>query len=110
MKENIKRDEPLSEELLEQVTGAAGSFASCRECGNTMNQYIRTIRTRNDNQSKAFEAVVEGNNRGAAVYSQEYNNNHLLAQQKYQQMAAHGHPDLDEHLRRRGLPPPAGAQ
>jgi hypothetical protein len=102
MQEYTNRAEPLSEELLEAVTGAGGgmsrpgpgSFLDCPSCKRAYASYDDAILWRQRYQHGADAAQTYGNQQSAAHYSAKSTQMDQTAQAKYQQMANHGHPDF----------------
>ena len=111
MEEHNKREELLREELLEGITGGTGgasgsgrtqgptSFLNCPSCQFEANWYDHHIITRDQLQVSVDAMVNLGNNPMADRLNHESNLRHRLAQESYQKMAAHGHPDFPAALR-----------
>jgi hypothetical protein len=121
MEEHTEREEPLSEELLEWVTGASGngnvstsnhpgpgSFLHCRDCQAGAAMYDYHIHGRDTTQAEVDSAIAQGAPHTADMLLQWSNEHHQSAQAHYEQMAAHGHPDFPAALRqqRRNYNPP----
>jgi hypothetical protein len=108
MQEHSKREEPLEEELLDRVSGAGssvsttrnpGPFLDCRECRSEARQHAGHIIMRDGHQTSVDYMVSHGNNAMAELYNQASNERHQWAQESYQKMEAHGHPDFPAALR-----------
>ena len=110
MQEHSKREEPLSEDLLEGMTGGTGgasgsgrtqcptSFLNCPQCQSEAQRYGGQIITRDRMQNAVDSAVSHSNPVMADVFNQESNHWNQQAQKSYQKMAAHGHPDFPAAL------------
>jgi hypothetical protein len=111
MQEHSKREESLSEELLEGITGGTGgasgsgrtqgptSFLNCRECRSEARRYGLYINVRDQHQNAVDFAVSHNNNPLADVLNQASNQYDRQAQGSYQKMEAHRHPDFPAALR-----------
>jgi hypothetical protein len=100
MQEYTNREEPLSEELLEAVTGAGGegSFLNCPSCHVHAVHYDFHIYMRDDIQQSIDSKVRVGNYYAADLNFKDSENHHRAAQDIYEEMAAHGHPDFPAAL------------
>jgi hypothetical protein len=109
MQEQRKREESLSEELLDRVTGAGsilstsknpgpGSFLDCADCQSRAVLYGRDIYRRDRYQAAVDQVVAEGHPAHADIFNEGSSSHHRSAQQRYQDMAAHGHPDFPAAL------------
>ena len=110
MQEHSKREESLSEELLEGTTGGTGgasgsgrtqgptSFLNCPQCQSEAHRYSRLIFMRDRHQNAVDYGVSHGNNAVAEIFNQASNQRHQGAQESYQKMAAHGHRDFPAAL------------
>jgi hypothetical protein len=105
MQEHTNRAEPLSEELLEAVTGAGGgmstsrnsgpgSFLNCPSCQIAYSSYDDAILWRQRYQYGVDAAVNSGNRQSAEQNLAQSTEMHQKAQEQYQQMTNHGHPDF----------------
>ena len=111
MQEHSKREESLSEELLEGISGGTGgasgsgrtqaptSFLDCPQCQSEAHRYSRLIFMRDRHQSAVDYGVSHGNNAVADIFNQASNQRNQGAQESYQKMEAHGHPDFPAALR-----------
>jgi hypothetical protein len=110
MQEHTTREESLSEEFLEGITGAGGSaspsgnpgpgsFLNCPSCQEHAWEYAYHIYRRDSSQESIdFHAHI-GETAEADGHLQYSKRQHTRAQQVFQQMAAHGHPDFPAALR-----------
>ena len=111
MQEHNKREEPLSEELLEGITGGTGgasgsgrtqgptSFLNCPQCLSEAQQFGTHIRTRDEYQTAVDMVVSHDGGAAADGINRASHLHHQLAQESYQNMEAHGHPDFPSALR-----------
>jgi hypothetical protein len=101
MQEHTNRAEPLSEELLEAVTGAGGgmstsrnsgpgSFLNCPSCQIAYSSYDDAILWRQRYQYGVDAAVNSGNRQSAEQNLAQSTEMHQKAQEQYQQMTNHG--------------------
>ena len=95
MEEHSQREEPLSEELLEWVTGARSdpSFYKCPDCQEALAEYRHHIQVRNVLQADAHAAMAEGAPEIADEILRISNVHHQAAQEYSVQLAAHHHPN-----------------
>ena len=105
MQEHSKREESLSEELLDRVTGAGGgasrlpgSFSSCPSCQANEQKYSQHIYIRDGLQWNVDSHVSVGDYAEADISLKHSEKHHTRAQEVFQQMAAHGHPDFPAAL------------
>ena len=105
MQEQSKREESLSEELLDRVTGAGccasttrnpgpGSFLTCPSCQAMAHAYGIHINRRDHSQELVDVNVNSGRYFDANAHFNTSTENHEAAQMFYQHMEAHGHPDF----------------
>ena len=109
MEEHTTREEPLSEELLDGITGAGGgasrlgnpgpgSFSSCPSCQANEQKYSQHIYIRDGLQRNVDSHVRVGDYAEADLSLKHSEKHHTRAQEVFQQMAAHGHPDFPAAL------------
>ena len=110
MQEHTKREESLREEFLEGITGAGGilsllhssnNFRDCVECQvrtqafeRHVSLHDRYIASVNHMEGLGQTAMVDRSLQVAGHHQQ-------MAQETYQAMAAHGHPDFPAALNQR---------
>ena len=111
MQEQSKREEPLSEELLEGITGGTGgasgsgrtqgptSFLDCRQCRSEARRYGAHIRERDYGPVSVDIALRDGHPAIADAINHMSGQSNQKAQESYQKMEAHGHPDFPAALR-----------
>lgn len=95
MEEQSKREELLSEELLEWVTGARydSSYKSCPDCLQSTMMYRYHRRLGNDFRGDGQAALEEGSPRIADALFRLSDAHHQAAQTHYAQLVA----QLDNH-------------
>ena len=95
MQEHTKREEPLSEELLEWVTGARydSSYFRCPDCHDASAMYHYHTRVGNEIHADAHSAMAQGAPQIADMLFRLSDAHHQAAQAHSVQLAAHHHPD-----------------
>lgn len=99
MQEQSKREELLSEELLEWVTGARSdpSFYKCPDCQEASAEHRGLTALANELQSDAHAAAAQGDPMTAATLLGFSDAHHQLAREAYARMIAsnraHNHPN-----------------
>ena len=111
MQEHNKREEPLEEELLEGISGGTGgasgsgrtqgptSFLNCPSCGAKAQMYGAHIQRRDNLMHAVDQHVSQGLTAAADVAQRMAGDQDRWAQETYQEMADHGHPDFPATLR-----------
>ena len=113
MQEHTEPEELLNEDLLEWVTvgnmrimsnhPGSGSFLDCAQCQTAARVYDTHINLRDVNYLMVDFALQEGNNAEADKSLEASSRQHYKAQQAYDKMAAHEHPDFSTGLRQQRL-------
>jgi hypothetical protein len=110
MKEHREREESLREELLDGVTGASGrasssgnpgpgNFLACPSCQANAQIYSAHLNRRDVLTHAVDQHVSQGLTAAADVALRMAGQQHQWAQETYQAMEDHGHPDFPAALR-----------